>query len=320
MLSNDTILVTGGAGFIGSHLVEELRKKYSEAKIIVLDNFSSGHPDNIKHVKDIELIECDLRDVAKLNKIVKNVTVIFHLAAQAFIPYCYKDPDEFVTSNILGTYNLIRAAQKVNLRSFVNVSTSEVYGTTQQFSISEDHPTRPHSTYATTKLAAENLAYTMYKEHYFPLVIIRPFNTYGPRDSFPRIIPEVVKQFTKSSELNLGNINSTRDFMYVRDTARGLIRAAETPRAIGRVMNIGTGVETSMKNLIKLISQLMDKTDYHFNIESSRLRPLDVDRLCANVHLSTDILRWKPHVDLETGLKETIAWYKENKRWIWEDK
>lgn len=320
MLRDDSVLVTGGAGFIGSHLVEQLRKKYPNARIISLDNFSAGFENNLKHIKNIESINCDIRDEKKIREIVKRADVVFHLAAQAFIPYCYQDPKEFITTNILGTYNLIMSARKSNIKSFVFVSTSEVYGTTREFSISEDHSTRPHSTYATTKLAAENLAYTLYREQYIPLVIIRPFNTYGPRDSHPRIIPEIIKQFSNSSELNLGNINATRDFMYVEDTAHALIKAAETPRAIGEIINIGSGTETSVKTLIQIIAELTSKEKYKVNIKSNKLRPLDVDRLCAEISKSKEILKWEPKISLLEGLKKTIEWYGKQKVWNWENK
>lgn len=317
MLSNSTILITGGGGFLGSHLTEELIRRYPNSKVKILDNFSSCKKDYVQNT-GAEIIEGDVRNFNLVSSAVKDADVVFHLAAQPFIPDCYQNPEEFITTNINGTFNLIRAVRGIDLKSFILMSTSEVYGTAQYVPIDEKHPTVPHSTYAAAKLAAENIGFTLYKEHYYPLTIIRSFNFYGPRDTHPRIIPELLKQFTKENKLNLGNINATRDFLYVKDVANGLIAAAQCKKAIGETINLSTGIETPLRELINIISEHMNKESFAINVERARLRPLDVNRLCGNNAKAKALLEWTPSYSLQQGLKETIEWYSREKEWVWE--
>ena len=318
MLSEDRILVTGGAGFIGSHVVELLRKKYPNSQIVVLDNMVHGHTGNLEGIDNIEVINEDLVDYSAVKKAMDGVNVIFHLAAQPFIPTCYQNPEIFITSNINGVFNLVKAFKDQIIKSFVHISTSEVYGTAQYIPIDERHALSPHSTYAASKVAAENIIFTLHKEQNFPLAIVRPFNTYGPRDTHPRIIPEIITQFSKSNILNLGNIEATRDFTYVEDIAKGIVLAAEKQIANGEKINICSCNEISMRELISTIAKLMNREEYKINISKTRLRPLDVDRLFGYNAKSKRLLDWEPKHSLKEGLKKTIDWYKEKGPWIWE--
>jgi len=317
MLKDKKVLVTGGAGFIGSHLVNELEKY--DCEIIVFDNFSSGHIGNTNSFGErVKVINGDLRDISKIKEACQGINYVFHLAAMPFIPDCYKDAEGFITSNINGTFNLLNSILDQNITCFVNISTSEIYGSALYVPMDEKHPTLPHSTYAASKLAAENIVYTMHKEHGFPIKIIRCFNTFGPRDSHPRIIPEIIKQFVKNKELKLGNINSTRDMLYVKDTAKGLIKAALSDKSNGEIINLGTGVETPINSLIPIIQQILGAEFLPVTIEQDRLRPLDVDRLCADNNKAKLLLEWQPEYSLESGLRETIEWYKKEGSWVWE--
>lgn len=317
MYKNEKVLITGGGGFLGSHLAKELLRRYPGVSIRILDNFSSCSRDFVESL-GVEIIEGDIRDKEAVVKATQGIEAVFHLAAQPFIPDCYQNPEDFITTNINGTVNLIRAVQGKDLKSFVLMSTSEVYGSAQYVPINETHPTIPHSTYAASKLAAENLGFTLYKENYFPLVIIRSFNFYGPRDTHPRIIPELLKQFSKGNCLNLGNINATRDFLYVQDVVDGIIKASQSRRAIGEIINLASGIETPLKELISLVSELMNKESFAINVGRDRLRPLDVNRLCGENAKAKKILDWEPKVLLREGLFQTIEWYKQTGTWVWE--
>jgi len=320
-MDNSNILITGGTGFLGSHLTEALQKKYGENVFItILDNNSLGSEENLKSLdkKNIRIIKGSVLNSDDVKNAAKDVDYVFHLAAMPFIPDAYKDPEIFISTNIMGTYNVIREIVGKPLKAFVYMSTSEVYGSAQKVPIDESHPIAPRSTYAASKYAAESLAFTLHKEKQFPLTIIRGFNFYGPKDSHPRIIPEIIRQFSLGKDLNLGNINSTRDFVYVRDTAEGVIAAAECIEARGKIINLATGVETPLKSLIDQIAKIYGYNDYKIHIKDDRLRSFEVDRLCGSSRFAKQVLGWTPKVSLHNGLKETIAWHKEAKRWPFE--
>ncbi|MFC2039458.1 NAD-dependent epimerase/dehydratase family protein [Chloroflexota bacterium] len=315
--SRDTILVTGGCGFIGSALIRAIRSDYENVHIKVLDNLSHGVLPNIEGL-NVELIEADILDAETINSALDNVDVVFNLAALPFIPDSYQDPYSFFNVNGNGAAKLLVKVMASKTRLFVHVSTCEVYGPAQNGPLQESHPTNPVSMYAASKLAAEKVAYALYEEHKLPVVIIRSFNTYGPRDSYPRIIPELIRQLHKGGELRLGNIHVTRDFTYVEDMARGILLAGTTSKALGKVMNLCSGVETSVEQLIALVANLMGQNDYRISVEKARLRASDLNSSWGDNTLAREIVGWKPEITLEDGLKRTIEWYKKTGKWQWE--
>jgi len=315
-LRNVRTLVTGGAGFIGSAVVSELCRL--GADVTVLDDFSFGDLQNIRDC-NVRILCGDLREEEAVFKAAKDQEVIFHLAARPFIPLCYSRPKEFFEVNSVGTLNLMLAALKEEPEFIVHVSSSEVYGSAQYVPMDEKHPTNPHSTYAVSKLAADRICFTLHKEHSLPVCLVRPFNTYGPRETHPYIIPEIISQFARSNVIRCGNLETTRDFTYIEDTVRALILAGRRKSAIGEVINIGSGREIRMRDLVKLISELMNVEKPEIIQTDSKIRPFDVDRLLADNRKAKEILGWEPKVSLEEGLKRTIDWYLKNGRqWPYE--
>lgn len=326
MLKGKEVLVTGGGGFIGSEVVRVLLKEYKEVTVRVFDNFCYGGLFNLydqlesKHER-LYITKGDLTNKTSVKRVVKNANVIIHLAAHAFIPESYNHPENFINSNIIGTFNLLTSIPDSKIERFVYVSTCEVYGTAKYVPIDENHTTCPQSTYAASKLAAENLVSTLHKERGVPAVILRPFNTYGPRDSHPRIIPEIISQLFRGNILRLGNTSTTRDFSYVSDIAKGIITAATISKGIREIINLGNGKETSIKELIDLIADIMKVHHYRLLTDKEKLRRWDVERSFANIAKAECLLKWKPSTSLREGLKKTIKWYRKNgARWRWEMK
>jgi len=306
-LEDARVLVTGGAGFIGSEVVKQLVDRGSY--VTVLDNFSSGKQDYIIKSEKVKVINGDVCDEELVPGIVKDVEYIIHLAALPFIPDCYQHPQEFFKINTNGTLNLAyNSIKSESLERFVFISTSEVYGTAQYVPMDEAHPTLPHSTYAVSKLAADRAIYTIHKEQGLPGVIIRPFNSFGPNITQPYIIPEIIMQLRNGANiLTLGNIESSRDFTYVSDTARGMILALIHKGAIGETINLGSGMDIKIKDLAYLIAKVMGK-DIEIRIDKSRYRPFDVNRLYAGNQKAKDILGWEPKYSIEEGLRRTVEW------------
>ncbi len=309
-------LVTGGAGFIGSELVKQLVQ--NRAEVTVLDDFSSGLRENLRGLRAIVMYG-DIRDEDFVRKVVRDQEVIFHLAARPFIPSCYSRPKEFFEINAVGTLNLLLAARDYDPEIFVNVSSSEVYGTAQYVPMDEKHPTFPHSTYAVSKLAADRLCYTIFKEQNLPIVIVRPFNTYGPKETHPYIVPTIISQFAKGNRLKLGNLNTSRDLTFVSDSVNALLLAGKAKNAIGETINVGTGKDVSIKELLELIAKIMGVEKYEVELDHRRLRPHDVEKLVASNKKAKEILGWTPKTSLQEGLKKTVYWFMSNGRqWPWE--
>ena len=307
------ILVTGGAGFIGSEVVTQLIKK--NAMVTVLDNFSSGKKQYLpKKSKKLKIIKGDIKNEKIVEKAVKNQEVIIHLAALPFIPDSYYYPAEFFNVNTIGSVNLLWKSIKSNTsQRFIHISTSEVYGTAQFIPMDENHPTAPHSTYAVSKLAGDRVAFTLHKENGFPVVIIRPFNSYGPRYTEPYIIPEILSQVLNGNkQLTLGNIEATRDFTYVSDTADAIIRSIDAKKAIGEIVNVGSGYETSIRDLAFKIAKIAKKK-IKIKYDESRERPYDVNRLCCNNKKAKNLLGWKPKISINSGLRKTFNWATKNR-------
>ena len=307
-LKDKEVLITGGCGFIGSEIVKQL--SLIGANVTILDNLSSGKEKYIKKFPNVKLIIGDLVDYDLVKDVVKNKEYIINNAALPFIPDSFHIPKKFFEVNVNGTINMALATIKEKkAKRFVHISSSEIYGTAKYTPMDENHPTTPQSTYAVSKLAGERVVFTMHKEHNFPAVIIRPFNSFGPNITQPYIIPEIISQVERSDVIKLGNLNAKRDLTYVSDTANGIILSLVKEGIVGEVINIGSQRSYSIKDLVYLISDIMGKK-VSIEIESSRFRPYDVDTLICNYERANKILGWKPEVTVREGLKNTIEWSK----------
>ena len=312
-LQDKRVLVTGGAGFIGSETVNQLLSQGS--LVTVFDNFSSGKMHFLpKQNKNLSIIKGDITNELAVAKATKNQEAIIHLAALPFIPDSFYYPVDFFKVNTIGSMNLFWSAVKSKtVDVVVNISTSEVYGSAQYSPMDENHPTSPFSTYAVSKLAADRAAFTLHKENGFPSIVIRPFNTYGPRFTQPYIIPEILSQLLRGNrELNLGNINSTRDFTFVSDTVRAILKAMQGKKAIGEIINVGSENEIRIGDLVTKLSKIM-KVKTKIKRDESRLRPYDVNRLVCNNKKAQKLLNWRPTISINNGLKMTFDWARKNK-------
>jgi len=320
------ILVTGGAGFIGSEVTLQLIKL--GANVTVLDNFSSGKRKYLPKSNKLKIVKGDIRKKELVRRIIKDHEGVIHLAALPFIPDSFFYPGEFFDVNTNGTVNMLWNAIKTKtVETFVHISTSEVYGSAQFVPMDENHPTTPHSTYAVSKLAGDRAVFTLHKENGFPAVVIRPFNSYGPRFTEPYIIPEIINQIIRGTkELTLGNIHSSRDFTFVEDTANSMIKALQEKKAIGEIINVGSGNEIRIKDLASKITKL-SKRKIKIRYDESRERPYDVNRLVCNNKKARKILKWKPKISMDKGLSFTYKWAKKNpikfsapfKRWYYKN-
>lgn len=315
-LKNKKILVTGADGFIGSHLVESLLEIGAEVKALSYYNAFNhwGWLEEIERLKDIEVVTGDIRDAHLMNTITQGVDVIFHLAALIAIPYSYGAPSSYIDTNINGTLYLCQSARDNGCSRFIHTSTSEVYGTAKYVPIDEEHPLQPQSPYSASKIGSDSIALSFYHSFQLPLTVARPFNTYGPRQSARAVIPALITQVAAShEEIRLGSLTPTRDFNYVKDTVRGLMLLAECDDALGTVVNIGSGSEISIGELVEKVKTLMD-SDAVVRTDEERIRPAgsEVERLMCNNTLIRKLVGYAPRYTLEQGLKETIQWIKKN--------
>jgi NAD dependent epimerase/dehydratase len=310
------ILITGAGGFIGSHLVEECLKNHYEVSAFVRYNSKNswGWLEEPPLAGNIRIIQGDVRDFDSVAKAVKGCDTVFHLAALIGIPYSYESPLAYIRTNIEGTYNVLEAAKDQHVANIVVTSTSETYGSAQYIPIDEKHPMVGQSPYSATKIAADQLAISYFRSFGIPVKIARPFNTYGPRQSARAIIPTVITQILNGAlELKLGNLAPTRDLNYVTDVARGFLAIAKTEAFNGEIVNIGSGFEISIRNLVSNISGLMNK-NVKIMPDEERIRPenSEVERLnCDNTKI-TSATDWRPGYDLKAGLRETIEWFAKN--------
>ena len=311
ILKNKEVLLTGGCGFIGS----EGTKQLSEigANITILDNLSSGKETYTTNFENVTLIKGDIRDEDTIKSAVQNKEYVINLAALPFIPDSYQYPKEFFEVNVNGTMNVaLSLLKEKNVKRFVHISSSEIYGTARHTPMNEDHPTTPHSTYAVSKLAGDRVVFTLHKEHNLPAVIIRPFNSFGPNITQPYIIPEILTQlFNDNTEIKLGNIESKRDLTFVSDTAKAMILSLVTDGIEGETINVGSQKAVSVKELVSLMSKILSKS-VNIAIDQSRLRPFDVDVLECDNTKAKNILNWSPEISIENGLEITIDWAKKN--------
>jgi NAD dependent epimerase/dehydratase len=312
-LKDKKILVTGADGFIGSHLVEALVKDGAKVKALSLYNsFNNwGWLENINCRDKIEIISGDIRDPHFCLEITKDVDIIFHLAALIAIPYSYIAPDSYIDTNIKGTLNICQATLKNGCQRLIHTSTSEVYGTAQYVPIDEKHPLQPQSPYSATKIGADSIAMSFFNSFNLPVIIARPFNTYGPRQSARAVIPTIITQIAAGKKhLKLGDLRPTRDFNYVEDICNGFIALAKSENIIGEIINLGSNHEISIGDLSNLISGLM-KSDMKINQENKRTRPSksEVFRLCCDNAKAKKLINYQPNHTLEQGLEKTIEWY-----------
>lgn len=310
------ILITGSAGFIGSHLTEFLVKKGFHVKAFVRYNSKNnwGWLDSSGIKNEIEIISGDIRDFDSVYNAVKGCHAVFHLAALIGIPYSYISPKAYIETNITGTYNILQATKELKTEQVLVTSTSETYGTAQYVPIDEKHPMVGQSPYSASKIAADQLAISYYCSFELPVKIVRPFNTYGPRQSARAIIPTVITQILSGKkELGLGNIRPTRDLTFVKDTCKGFYEIYNSEKLFGEITNIGMSNEISVGDLVKKIAKLLGE-EVTINTDGKRVRPenSEVERLfCDNTKLMENT-SWQPDFDLDIGLSETIDWLKKN--------
>ncbi len=306
------VLVTGADGFIGSHLTEALLAEGCEVRALAQYNsFNNwGWLEDIHH-PGLEVVTGDVRDPNFCRHIVKGVDTVFHLAALIAIPYSYVAPDSYVDTNVKGTLNICQAVRDEGVGRLLVTSTSEVYGTAKYVPIDEKHPKQPQSPYSASKIGADAIALSFHNAFETPVTIVRPFNTYGPRQSARAIIPTIITQVANGErEIKVGDLTPTRDFNYVADTAAGFIALAKSPEAIGKEINIATGKEVSMAETLQTIARLMD-ADVKWVTDPQRLRPSgsEVFRLLGDNTLITSLTDWRPRYNLEEGLQKTIEWF-----------
>ncbi len=311
------VLVTGAGGFIGSHLTEKLVQLGASVTAFIRYN-SRGAQGSLDFLprdifSEIKIEMGDLKDPDAVQKAVKGQEIIFHLAALIGIPYSYVHPINYVQTNIIGTSYLLNASLTSSIEKFVHTSTSEVYGTAKYVPIDEEHPLQGQSPYSASKIAADKMAESFFLSFKLPVAIIRPFNTYGPRQPARAVIPTIVTQTLKSGTVKLGSLAPTRDLNYVENTVDGFLKVAESPQSIGEVINIGSSTEISIKDLAQKIFTLMGKTPELIS-EENRVRPekSEVERLMANNEKARKLLNWTPKISLDEGLKKTIQWIEKN--------
>jgi dTDP-glucose 4,6-dehydratase len=318
-LKGKKILITGADGFIGSHLVEDLvRRGHTVRAFVLYNSFNSwgwlDHaPPDIK--KAIEVFAGDIRDPYGVRTAMQGCDVVLHLAALIAIPYSYHSPDTYIDTNVKGTLNVVQAARELGISKVVHTSTSEVYGTARFVPITEEHPLQGQSPYSASKIGADQIAMSFYSSFETPVAIIRPFNTYGPRQSARAVIPTIITQIAKGERrLKLGAIHPTRDFNYVADTVAGFIAVAESEKSNGEVINIGSNYEISIGDTVRMIAEVMG-ADVEIETDEVRLRPekSEVERLWADNSKAAELLGWRPKYagleGLKRGLSQTAEWF-----------
>jgi len=311
------VLITGAGGFIGSHLAEKLVLSGAEVRALVRYNSRNDRgmieslPPEIK--RDIEVVPGDLRDSETVKEAARDTEIIFHLAALIAIPYSYLHPAEVVSTNILGTLNVLNAARDCQPRRIVHTSTSEVYGTARYVPIDEKHPLQGQSPYSASKIGADMLAESFYRSYDMPIVTLRPFNTYGPRQSARAVIPTIITQALTSKRIFLGSLHPTRDYTYVDDVVEAFIKVAQSPQLFGEVINIGSNFEISIGDIARRVLSLIGKKN-RIVTDPQRIRPekSEVERLWCDNTKAKRLLKWQPKVDFDEGLNRTIGWISDN--------
>lgn len=318
-MSKDKILLTGADGFIGSHLTENLVRQGYDVKAFVLYNSFNSWGWLDRCAPDVagkfEVFSGDIRDPHGVRIAMQGCDTVMHLAALIAIPYSYHSPDTYVDTNVKGTLNIVQAARELGVKKVVHTSTSEVYGTARFVPITEEHPLQGQSPYSATKIGADQIAMSFYNAFDTPVATVRPFNTYGPRQSARAFIPTVITQIANGQhKIKLGALHPTRDFNFVMDTVRGFISIAESEQSVGEVINIGSNFEISMKDTVLMIAEIMG-VDVEIETDEARFRPekSEVDRLWADNSKAKSLTGWEPayggREGFKRGLTETIAWF-----------
>jgi NAD dependent epimerase/dehydratase len=317
ILKNKKVIITGADGFIGSHLVERLIAEGCQVKVFVYYNsFNSwGWLDSFDKslLSQIEIFTGDIRDPNGVREAIKGMDVVFHLAALIAIPYSYHSPDSYVDTNIKGTLNVLQACRDFNIEKLLVTSTSEVYGTALYVPIDEKHPKQGQSPYSATKIGADSIAESFYRSFNLPVTIVRPFNTYGPRQSARAVIPTIITQLLNGKEqIKLGALHPTRDLLFVKDTANGFVEIAKSDNTNGHEINIATQSEISIMDLAQTLINLINPKAEIISDEI-RLRPekSEVERLLGSNQKIMELTNWKPNFTLEQGLQQTIEWFSE---------
>jgi len=313
-LRGSRVLVTGADGFIGSHLVEALVAAGASVRAMTLYNSigSWGWLETLpaEIMDDVDVRAGDVRDPSCVSSLVSDIDAVFHLAALIAIPYSYSAPTSYVDTNVSGTLNVLEATRNAGTELVVLTSTSEVYGTAQYVPIDERHPLQGQSPYSASKIAADMMGEAYSRSFDLPVVVARPFNTYGPRQSARAVIPTIASQLLSGiTEVKLGALKPTRDFNYVTDTCAGFLALAAAPDAVGRVVNVGSGSEASIEEVAKLLGEIVG-VDFRYALDEQRLRPeaSEVDRLVCDPGLIRQLTDWVPRVDLKDGLSRTVDW------------
>lgn len=321
-LTGKRVLVTGADGFIGSHLVEALMAHGCSVRAFIFYNsFNSwGWLDTLprEQQRRIEIFAGDIRDPNGVREATEGCDVVFHLAALIAIPFSYHSPDSYIDTNIKGTLNVLQAARQYEVERVLVTSTSEVYGTAQYVPIDEKHPYQGQSPYSATKIGADRLAESFYRSFNTPVVIVRPFNTYGPRQSARAVIPTIITQLLSGEKmLRIGSKDPTRDFNYVKDTAQAFIALAEAEGVIGEEVNVATGVEYSIGDLVRMLTEQLNP-GAQILVENERLRPAksEVFRLLGDNTKISRLTTWRPQYDLASGLIDTIAWFRQPENFV----
>ena len=306
-----SVLVTGAGGFIASQLVERLLVEQARVRAFVRYNSRDevGYLREIKGQAGLEITAGDLRNSGVVEQVVRGIEIVFHLGAVISIPYSYTNPVEVVESNIMGTLNVLMACMKWGVKRVIHTSTSEVYGTAMKMPISESHPLQGQSPYSASKIGADKLAESFWCSYGLPVVTVRPFNTYGPRQSARAVIPTIISQALSREVVHLGNLETRRDFTYVDDTVSGFIKAAVADGVVGEVVNLGTGQDISIGEVAEIIIGMIGRK-VRIEVEEERMRPerSEVLRLISDNRLAYEKLGWRPEVQLKDGLLKTIQW------------
>jgi dTDP-glucose 4,6-dehydratase len=318
-IAGRSAVVTGAGGFIGSHLIADLVARGARLRAFVRYNSRGDRgaldwldPAVMEHV---EVLAGDLRDWESVQRALDGTDLVFHLGAQIAIPYSYVNPRDFFETNVLGSLNVAQAALAAGSGHIIHVSTSEVYGTAQTVPITEDHPLEAQSPYSASKMGADKLMDSFHRSYELPVTIVRPFNTFGPHQSARAIVPTIISQALTSDSLRLGSLTPRRDLTFVSDTVAGFVAAAETSATIGRTMQLGTGTDVSVGDLVAMVADLLGK-ELSVEHDPARIRPAasEVQRLISDPRLAAELTGWQPRVDLRDGLAQTIEWIKAHRQ------
>ena len=317
-LAGRPVLVTGAGGFIGGHLVEHLVREGARVRAFVRYNSRNqrGTLDWLEPevIADVDVVLGELRDYESVARAVQDMDFVLHLAAQIAIPYSYVNPRDFFETNVLGSLNVAQAALAAGVERVVHTSTSEVYGTARTAPITEDHPLEPGSPYAASKVGADKLMDSWERAYDLPVTILRPFNTYGPRQSARAVLPTIISQALTGERLRLGSLDPRRDLTYVEDTCAGFVAAATaSPEVVGRTIQLGTGYDVSIADVVRMVGEVLGR-ELEVEREEARVRPpnSEVMRLVSEPRLARELMGWEPRVDLREGIERTVRWIEAN--------